>query len=57
MLDSALLGLTHAQQQQAVEQIQKLMATGVPAGQAIKLVAEELRKRHEEKGTNCPSDD
>ncbi len=54
MLDSALLGLTHEQQQQAVEQIQKLMATGVPAGQAIKLVAEELRKRHEEKRDELP---
>ncbi|ABR75074.1 YoaH family protein [Actinobacillus succinogenes] len=50
MLDSTLLGLTHAQQQQAVEEIQKLMSKGIPAGQAIKLVAEELRKQHEEKG-------
>ncbi|WP_439327640.1 YoaH family protein [Lonepinella sp. BR2357] len=44
MLDNALLGLTHEQQQQAVEQIQQLMAQGIPAGQAIKMVAEQLRK-------------
>lgn len=47
MPDSALLGLTHEQQQQAVEQIQTLMAQGIPAGQAIAMVAEALRKAHQ----------
>ena len=49
MLDSALLGLTHEQQQQAVEKIQQLMAQGIAAGQAIAMVAEELRKQHQNK--------
>lgn len=48
MLDNALLGLTHEQQQQAVEQIQALMAQGIPAGQAIAMVAEKLRQSHKE---------
>lgn len=48
MLDNALLGLTHEQQQQAVEKIQKLMAQGIPVGQAIALVAKELREAHQE---------
>ncbi|WP_439258790.1 YoaH family protein [Lonepinella sp. BR2930] len=47
MLDNALLGLTHEQQQQAVEHIQKLMAQRIPAGQAIKRVAEELRESYQ----------
>ncbi|WP_439257827.1 YoaH family protein [Lonepinella sp. BR2271] len=47
MLDNTLLGLTHEQQQQAVEQIQQLMEQGIPAGQAIKMVAEQLRKEFE----------
>ncbi|WP_298442118.1 YoaH family protein [uncultured Ferrimonas sp.] len=40
---SDLLGLTHEQQQQAVERIQALMATGVKADDAIKQVAQALR--------------
>lgn len=49
MLDSTLLGLTHEQQQQAVEKIQELMAQGIAAGQAIAIVAKELRQQHQEK--------
>ncbi len=47
MLDQALLNLTHEQQQQAVERIQQLSAEGIPMGEAIKMVAEELRKAHQ----------
>ncbi|EMK4948227.1 TPA: YoaH family protein, partial [Escherichia coli] len=34
------------QQQKAVERIQELMAQGMSSGQAIALVAEELRANH-----------
>lgn len=45
MLDQALLSLTHEQQQQAVEKIQVLMAQGVNSGEAISIVAKELREQ------------
>ena len=54
MLDSALLGLTHEQQQQAVEKIQQLMEQGIPAGQAIAMVAEELRQNHQQNEQKSP---
>lgn len=38
--------LTHAQQQQAVERIQELMAQGMSSGEAIAQVAEALRRQH-----------
>lgn len=38
--------LSHTQQQQAVERIQELMAAGMSSGEAIALVAEELRRQH-----------
>ena len=38
--------LTHEQQQQAVEQIQQLMADGMSSGEAIALVAAKLRSLH-----------
>lgn len=44
MYDQQLLHLTHEQQQQAVDKIQQLMAQGISSGEAIRLVAEELRK-------------
>ncbi|MFQ1048049.1 YoaH family protein [Avibacterium paragallinarum] len=47
MLDQALLSLTHEQQQQAVEKIQALMAQGVNSGEAISIVAKELREQHQ----------
>ncbi|MGC9460937.1 YoaH family protein [Vibrio genomosp. F10] len=43
------LSLTHEEQQKAVEKIQELMLTGMSTGQAIKLVAEQIRKEHSEK--------
>lgn len=48
MLDKALLNLTHEQQQEAVEKIQALMAEGMSAGEAITLVAQQLREVHTE---------
>ena len=36
--------LSHAEQQEAVEKIQKLMAEGMSTAQAIKVVAEQIRK-------------
>lgn len=43
-MDNALLSLTHEQQQQAVEQIQQLMQQGISAGEAIQMVAQQLRE-------------
>lgn len=45
MLDHQLLTLNHEQQQQAVEQIQQLMAQGVSSGEAIRIIAEQLRQQ------------
>lgn len=42
-MDNLLLNLTHEQQQQAVEKIQQLMQQGVSSGEAIAIVAQELR--------------
>ncbi|OOR95172.1 aspartate-semialdehyde dehydrogenase [Canicola haemoglobinophilus] len=44
MLDNAILNLTHEQQQRAVEKIQELMRQGIGSGEAIALVAKELRE-------------
>lgn len=38
--------LTHTQQQDAVERIQSLMAEGMSSGEAIALVAAELRRQY-----------
>ncbi|VYU77403.1 YoaH family protein [Metakosakonia massiliensis] len=43
---AGLPSLNHQQQQQAVERIQELMAQGMSSGQAIALVAQELRESH-----------
>ena len=43
---AGLPSLTHEQQQKAGERIQELMAQGMSSGQAIALVAEELRANH-----------
>lgn len=48
-MDNLLLGLTHEQQQQAVEKIQLLMQQGVSSGEAISIVAQELRQQFKEK--------
>jgi len=48
MLDD-LPTLTHAEQQEAVERIQKLMTQGISTAEAIKIVAEDIRKEMKEK--------
>ena len=46
-MDNALLSLTHEQQQQAVEQIQQLMQQGISSGEAIAIVAQQLRDTYQ----------
>ncbi|MEK0169718.1 MULTISPECIES: YoaH family protein [Pseudescherichia] len=43
---AGLPSLSHEQQQQAVERIQQLMSEGMSSGQAIAVVAAELRANH-----------
>lgn len=45
----SLLNLTHEQQQQAVEKIQQFMAQGMSSGEAIRLVAQQLREQQQQK--------
>ncbi|MGX3066192.1 YoaH family protein [Ursidibacter arcticus] len=45
-MDNTLLSLTHEQQQQAVEKIQQLMQQGISSGEAIALVAQQLKEKH-----------
>ncbi|WCE31306.1 YoaH family protein [Vibrio sp. SCSIO 43137] len=41
--------LTHQQQQEAVEQIQQLMKQGISTAEAIRIVAEQIRKENSER--------
>ena len=43
---AGLPSLSHEQQQKAVERIQELMSQGMSSGEAITLVANELRASH-----------
>ena len=43
---SGLPALSHEQQQQAVERIQALISGGMSSGEAITLVANEIRATH-----------
>ncbi|WP_067701278.1 MULTISPECIES: YoaH family protein [unclassified Erwinia] len=43
---TGLPALSYDQQQQAVERIQQLMSEGMSSGQAIQLVAAEIRENH-----------
>ncbi|WP_077435269.1 YoaH family protein [Rodentibacter ratti] len=49
MLD---IQLTHEEQQRAVEKIQELMAKGINSGEAIQIVARELRELYEKSEKN-----
>lgn len=51
-MDNTLLSLTHEQQQAAVEKIQALMAQGISAGEAIQIIANQLREEHQQKSEN-----
>lgn len=46
-MDNVLLSLTHEQQQAAVDEIQKLARQGIPMGEAIQMVANQLRAAHQ----------
>ncbi|MBS9783216.1 MAG: YoaH family protein [Pasteurella sp.] len=48
MYNDALIELTHEQQQEAVEKIMKLVATGIPHKEAIVIIAEQLREQREQ---------
>lgn len=43
---AGLPSLSHEQQQKAVERIHELMSQGMSSGEAIRLVANELRATH-----------
>ena len=47
-MDNALLSLKHEQQQEAVEEIQKLAKQGISMGQAIQIVANKLREKYQQ---------
>ncbi|HGN1705772.1 TPA: YoaH family protein [Providencia rettgeri] len=46
---SGMPALNHEEQQQAVEKIHRLMAEGMSSGEAIALVAQEIREKHQGK--------
>ncbi len=47
-MDNALLSLTHEQQQEAVEEIHKLTKQDISMGQAIQIVANQLRRKYKQ---------
>lgn len=47
-MDNALISLKHEQQQEAVEEIQKLAKQGISMGQAIQIVANKLREKYQQ---------
>lgn len=47
-MDNALISLKHEQQQEAVEEIQKLAKQGISMGQAIQIVANQLREKYQQ---------
>lgn len=46
---SGMPALNHEEQQEAVEKIHQLMAEGMSSGEAIALVAQEIREKHQGK--------
>ncbi|MGG4674362.1 YoaH family protein [Providencia sp. Me1] len=49
---SGMPALNHQEQQEAVEKIHQLMAEGMSSGEAIALVAQEIREKHQGKEQN-----
>ena len=47
-IDNALISLKHEQQQEAVEEIQKLAKQGISMGQAIQIIANQLREKYQQ---------
>lgn len=48
--------LTHSEQQEAAERIHKLMADGVSSGEAISIVANEIRQIQADKNERIDND-
>ncbi|GAB6260396.1 YoaH family protein [Photobacterium sp. CCB-ST2H9] len=48
MFGDSSVSLSHAEQQKAAEKIHELMATGMSSGEAIRLVAEQIRQEKSE---------
>lgn len=46
---SGMPALNHEEQQEAVEKIHQLMAEGMSSGEAIAIVAHEIREKHQGK--------
>lgn len=46
---SGMPALNHQQQQEAVDRIHQLMADGMSSGEAIALVAQEIREKYKDK--------
>ncbi|EMI5489133.1 YoaH family protein [Providencia stuartii] len=46
---SGMPALNHQEQQEAVERIHQLIADGMSSGEAIALVAQEIREKHKDK--------
>ncbi|APC12085.1 MULTISPECIES: YoaH family protein [Providencia] len=46
---SGIPALNHEEQQEAVERIHQLMAQGMSSGEAIAIVAQEIRESHQGK--------
>lgn len=53
----AMPALSHEQQQEAVERIQQLMEEGMSSGEAIAIVAQEIRERYKDQRTVVKFDD
>ena len=47
-MDNALPSLKHEQQQEALEEIQKLAKQGISMGQAIQIVENKLREKYQQ---------
>ena len=47
-MDNSLLSLTHEQQQEAVEEIQKIVQQGISMVQAIQIVVSQLREQYQQ---------
>lgn len=47
-MDNALPSLKHEQQQEALEEIQKLAKQGISMGQAIQIIANKLREKYQQ---------
>lgn len=47
-MDNALPSLKHEQQQEALEEIQKLAKQGISMGQAIQIVVNKLREKYQQ---------